>query len=42
MDNIKRFLNEHKEFRLERQKQLFIGENGGDGFYIAEMTKNEE
>lgn len=41
-DNIKRFLNEHKEFRLERQKQLFIGENGGDGFYIAEMTKNEE
>lgn len=41
-NNIKRFLKEHKEFHLERQKQMFTSENGGDGFYIAEMTKNEE
>lgn len=40
--NIEKFLDNHKEFRLIRQQQLFIGENGGDGFYMAEIMKNEE
>lgn len=40
--NIEKFLKEHKNFSLKRQKQLFIEENGGDGFYIAEIMKNGE
>lgn len=40
--NVEKFLKRNNNFLLKRQKQLFIGDNGGDGFYIAEMIKKEE
>lgn len=40
--NVEKFIRNHKNFSLKRWQQLFIEENGGDGFYMAEITKNEE
>lgn len=38
---VKAFLNENKDFILKEEKTVFPSENGGDGFYYAVMTKNE-
>lgn len=39
-ENVAWFLEEHQEFKLESMQQIFPGEEFGDGFFIANMTKS--
>lgn len=38
-DNVAWFLKEHTDFTLEMQKQIFPGEIGNDGFFLAKLVK---
>ena len=39
-DNVAWFLQKHPEFSLEKQRQMFPGEVGNDGFYLAKLIRN--
>ena len=39
-DNVAWFLQKHPEFSLEKQCQMFPGEVGNDGFYLAKLIRN--
>lgn len=39
-DNVAWFLQTHPEFSLEKQRQMFPGEVGNDGFYLAKLIRN--
>ena len=39
-NQIKKFLNKHREFTLEEEIKLFPSIDGTDGFYIAKMVKD--
>ena len=38
-DNTGWFLETHPEFSCEMQRQIFPGEDGGDGFFIAKLIR---
>lgn len=38
-ENVRWFVNEHPEFKLEYQRQIFPGEHMGDGFFIAKLIR---
>ena len=38
-DNVRWFVKEHPEFKLEYQRQIFPGEHMGDGFFIAKLIR---
>lgn len=38
-ENTAWFLKNHPEFRLVKEKQMLPGVDGGDGFYIAMLVK---
>lgn len=38
-DNTAWFLENHREFSLAMERQIFPGENCGDGFYLAKMIR---
>lgn len=39
-ENVEWFLREHPEFTLVSREQMFPGDWGSDGFFIAKMTRN--
>lgn len=39
-ENVEWFLKEHPEFVLEYQKQIFPGDAGNDGFFLAKMVRS--
>lgn len=39
-ENVAWFLKEHPEFVLEYQKQIFPGDAGNDGFFLAKMVRS--
>ena len=39
-DNVAWFLQTHPEFSLVKQHQMFPGEVGNDGFYLAKLIRN--
>ena len=40
-DNTAWFLKEHPEFSLEFQRQIFPGEAGSDGFFLAKLVRSK-
>ena len=38
-ENVAWFLEQHKEYRLERMEQIFPGREYGDGFFLAKFKK---
>lgn len=38
-ENVRWFVKEHPEFKLEYQRQIFPGEHMGDGFFIAKLIR---
>lgn len=38
-DNVNWFLSEHPEFSLETMQQMYPGETGNDGFFLAKLMK---
>lgn len=41
-DNVAWFLQEHPDFSLELQRQMFPGEVGSDGFFLAKMIRSRD
>ena len=41
-ENIAWFLQEHPEFSLESERQIFPGEAGNDGFFLAKLVRSKE
>lgn len=39
-DNVEWFLKKHPKFSVVKQRQMFPGEVGNDGFYLAKLVKN--
>ncbi|MCD7708534.1 MAG: 16S rRNA (cytosine(967)-C(5))-methyltransferase RsmB [Clostridiales bacterium] len=40
-ENVEWFLKDHPQFELISEEQIFPGENGGDGFFIAKLCKRK-
>lgn len=40
-ENVSRLLEQHREFKLLSQEQIFPGEQGNDGFFIACLEKSK-
>jgi 16S rRNA (cytosine967-C5)-methyltransferase len=38
-EQVRNFLEMHKDFSLEEEKTIFPFENGGDGFFMAKLRK---
>ncbi|MBD5556528.1 MAG: 16S rRNA (cytosine(967)-C(5))-methyltransferase RsmB [Roseburia sp.] len=38
-ENVRWFVKEHPEFKVEYQRQIFPGEHMGDGFFIAKLIR---
>lgn len=41
-ENVDWFLSEHPEFSLEMVRQMYPGEVGNDGFFLAKLVKKDE
>lgn len=41
-ENVDWFLSEHSEFSLEMMRQMYPGEVGNDGFFLAKLVKKDE
>lgn len=40
-ENTRWFLEQHKEFRLEKERQIFPFEHHADGFYVAKLVRED-